>query len=1026
MPDQPPVEKLKQREIRVFVSSTFRDFVQERDLLAKEVFPALRKLCAGRGVVFTEVDLRWGVTSEQSAEGQVLPICLREIDKCRPYFVGLLGERYGWVPESIPGGLMEEQAWLAVHPEKSVTELEIIHGVLGNPAMADRTCFYFRDPAYVETVPADKRDNFVSKDQTAADKQKDLKDRIRASGLPVVEPYPDPQTVADLILEFLTKALEEEFPPGSEPDPLDREALDHEAFARSRQGVYIGRPEYFDRLDAHVAGTDQPLVILGDSGTGKSALLANWVARYRQQHPDDFILTHFIGGTPYSAEWSAMLRRIMGEFQRQFDIQEDIPDKPEVLRRAFANWLSMASARGRVVLILDALNQLEDKDQAPDLTWLPPVIPENIRLIVSTLPGRALEALAKRGWPTMKVGLLESDERKKLIIEYLGQYAHALSPGQVDRIASAAQAATPLYLSAMLEELRVIGVHEHLDEQIDGYLAAGDVASLYELILERYEGDYERGRPGLVRKAMSLIWAARRGVSEPELLEMLGEAGQARPRAHWSPLYIAADHSLISRSGLITFAHDYLRRAVERKYLSTPQEQHAANTRIADYFAQREVDARKIDELPWQLAAAESWQRLHDLLAELSFFEEAWKADQFEVKAYWAKVETQSDLRMVDAYGDLLATPELLGASVWYVSILLGDTGHPREATVLREFLIEHYRSIGDRTNLQGCLGNQALILKGRGDLDGAMALHKEAERICRELGNVDGLQGCLGNRAAILYARGDLDGAMALWKEQERICRELGKVDGLQRSLGNQALILQDRGDLDGAMALHKEAERICRELGNVDGLQGCLGNRAAILYARGDLDGAMALHKEQERICRELGNVDSLQGCLGNQAMILKARGDLDGAMALLKEQERICRELENVQELAHCLRNQADTLYLCGRRGEARMIGEEALVLAESLGVPNEVVKAKALLFKIRLGLTPFSIVLILAFVALGGIALGMLNPWLWLVGAPVAAVACITIMICVVIHASDRTAIKLGTWTRQIVADLDEDA
>ena len=39
-------------------------------------------------------------------------------------------------------------------------------------------------------------------------------------------------------------------------------------------------------------------------------------------------------------------------------------------------------------------------------------------------------------------------------------------------------------------------------------------------------------------------------------------------------------------------------------------------------------------------------------------------------------------------------------------------------------------------------LGNQALILYARGDLDGAMALHKEQERICRELGNMDGLRG--------------------------------------------------------------------------------------------------------------------------------------------------------------------------------------------------------------------------------------------------------------------------------------------
>ena len=85
------------RSIRVFVSSTFRDMHAEREELVKRVFPQLRKLSEERGVGWTEVDLRWGVTEEQAQRGDVLPICLAEIDRCRPYFIGLLGERYGWV-----------------------------------------------------------------------------------------------------------------------------------------------------------------------------------------------------------------------------------------------------------------------------------------------------------------------------------------------------------------------------------------------------------------------------------------------------------------------------------------------------------------------------------------------------------------------------------------------------------------------------------------------------------------------------------------------------------------------------------------------------------------------------------------------------------------------------------------------------------------------------------------------------------------------------------------------------------------
>ena len=85
-------------EIRVFVSSTFVDMQRERDHLMKVAFPRIRKLARERGVEFTEVDLRWGVTREQAEQGRVIQICLNEIERCRPYFIGLLGHRYGWVP----------------------------------------------------------------------------------------------------------------------------------------------------------------------------------------------------------------------------------------------------------------------------------------------------------------------------------------------------------------------------------------------------------------------------------------------------------------------------------------------------------------------------------------------------------------------------------------------------------------------------------------------------------------------------------------------------------------------------------------------------------------------------------------------------------------------------------------------------------------------------------------------------------------------------------------------------------------
>jgi hypothetical protein len=91
-----------------------------------------------------------------------------------------------------------------------------------------------------------------------------------------------------------------------------------------------------------------------------------------------------------------------------------------------------------------------------------------------------------------------------------------------------------------------------------------------------------------------------------------------------------------------------------------------------------------------------------------------------------------------------------------------------------------------DPRDQQISLGNQAVILYGRGDLDGAMALLKEEERICRQLGDLAGLAASLDNQAFILYARGDLDGSMALLRGEERIYRQLRDPANLQRSLGS------------------------------------------------------------------------------------------------------------------------------------------------------------------------------------------------------------------------------------------------
>jgi len=65
------------------------------------------------------------------------------------------------------------------------------------------------------------------------------------------------------------------------------------------------------------------------------------------------------------------------------------------------------------------------------------------------------------------------------------------------------------------------------------------------------------------------------------------------------------------------------------------------------------------------------------------------------------------------------------------------------------------------------------------------------------------------------LYSVGDLDGAMKLYKEQERICRELGNKEGLASSLINQALCLMYSNQPQDGLQIAEEALKIANDYG-------------------------------------------------------------------------------------------------------------------------------------------------------------------------------------------------------------------
>ena len=468
----------------------------ERDILIKKIFPQLRKMCEERAVTWAEVDLRWGITDEQKAEGKVLPLCLQEIQRCRPYFIGLLGERYGSLASDFPPDLLERQPWLERHRDYSITALEIIHGVLRDRDMHGHAYFYFRDPKFLDGVPADKRLDFKEENARSADKLTQLKEAIRRARDERVcelrENYATPEELGEWILEDFTKLIDRLYPKDQTPDPLDQEAARHEAYARSRRLAFIGREDLLRRLsDCAASPTGKPLVLTGQSGCGKSALLAEWSFSWRANHPDDLIIQHYIGSTPDSADWQSLVRRILEELKRAFSIVDDLPTTPDALRDALNAWTTKAAGSRRVVVVLDSLNQLTDDDAAKQLGWLPVGFPSNFCVFISAQSGESMEVLRERGYHIQEVPLFKPEQIPPAVSAFFEPYGHRQLPKEtVAALVNSEAALNPLYLRAVLDELRQFGDDAALNAKAAHYLAAPDLPELFDRILLRWHQDF--------------------------------------------------------------------------------------------------------------------------------------------------------------------------------------------------------------------------------------------------------------------------------------------------------------------------------------------------------------------------------------------------------------------------------------------------------------------------------------------------------------------------------------------------------
>ncbi len=178
------------RRYNIFISSTFKDMDFERDVIKFRVIPALNRCFRDRRVELQAIDLRLGVNtsgmSEEESERKVLSVCTSCIDSARPFFIGLIGARYGWVPpferwkEFIAGLSEDEKTVLQDTSGCSVTEMEILYGALSQENFdTSHVLFYLREDASYEGMPEELKSAFCDTDAENLRRLETLKDKVR-------------------------------------------------------------------------------------------------------------------------------------------------------------------------------------------------------------------------------------------------------------------------------------------------------------------------------------------------------------------------------------------------------------------------------------------------------------------------------------------------------------------------------------------------------------------------------------------------------------------------------------------------------------------------------------------------------------------------------------------------------------------------------------------------------------------------------------------------------------------------------
>lgn len=543
------------------------------------------------------MDLRWGVSDQQASEEGVVEACLSQIDRCRPFFLCLLGERYGSIASKASLRLKRRLPWLVAHPTISLTELEIRYAALeGEEPEHNRALFYLRDDAWIESLAEEDRADYLEADDGKHQRQSALRREILASGFPNFT-YVDPLVLADRVVQDLWADLQDVVGPAvaakGAKQPTYVEIINDKTgtkkaqarllkFFRSRNAAadnligtqFIdlrGRCAAIDRL--RTTGSSV-IVVSGKPGSGKSTLLRALRRSVREDgRPVISIHSQEVGHHPLNTYLHWVLSGATEEPQWKIDRLDGT---------AVKGALAATQSQAPTLISIDGA----EKEIFEALAWAAGGLPNQHSLVIATSRPEAIPDPLPDGWSIYNCPRPDSDEAKVFFEQYFEQYGKRLDPRQVELLLNAAHGLSFGALKSMAEELRVFGEFEELDDAIAQLVLDRNGIEFHASLCKRIIATLgeELGKD-LERLLVGLATIREGSMRDTEALAYLGMT-----ELTFLQLLAAASPLLDDETPYIVKLRTPAIAAIKREFLGTDALEHAAHMKIADGYVQHLVD----------------------------------------------------------------------------------------------------------------------------------------------------------------------------------------------------------------------------------------------------------------------------------------------------------------------------------------------------------------------------------------------------------------------------------------------------